>query len=410
MSENIKSNTLCVIPWIHVNIIPNGKVIHCCMNSDMEHIIGNLSSQSLEEIWNSDSIKAIRRQMLEGEKPKVCSKCYESEVSSGASIRLYHNKDFRLKLHEIPSITDEFGHVDKIDLRYWDFRFSNLCNFKCRTCCPEFSSTWVADARKMGWLTDQAAKKLLNVESVGDASKIDFLKTYIDQVEKIYFAGGEPLLMDEHWQILEMLDASKRYDVNITYNTNLSTLSHKNKNAIDYWKKWGRKVWLCPSIDELDERAELIRHGTVWKEVQENLRTVGSMDIRVRPNITVSAMNVFRLPEILHRLIDIGVIAKEPENWKNFSINVVESPPHFHVSILPDEIRKKIRQRLDEYIAEYQRRYNADIKYHLQHLFWHLEKPWNKDMMNRFTKFTKQLDKLRNENTVDVIPELKEIL
>ena len=403
-------NTVCVIPWTHINIVPQGKVMHCCMNSDMNYFIGDLNLQSLEEVWNSENIKSIRKQMLNGERPKPCSKCYEQEDSSGTSMRLNQNKFFKKKLMEIESITESDGHVDKIDIRYWDFRFSSICNLKCRTCGPSYSSAWVPDAKKLGWINDITDKKMLNVTGVDDVNNIEFLEKYVDQVEKIYFAGGEPLLMDEHWQILEMLDKNNRHDVIITYNTNLSTLEYKNKSVLDYWEKWGRKIWLWPSIDDIDDRAELIRSGTNWKKVEDNLRAISTINIHVRPSITVSAMNVQRIPQIIDRLLEIGVIKEEHENYLNFSLNVVEYSPHFHVSILSDTTRKTIRQDLEDYIEDYKKRYNADIRPLFLHLFWHLEKPHDPKLAESFKKFTNKIDFIRSENTLEVIPELKEVL
>jgi hypothetical protein len=216
--------------------------------------------------------------------------------------------------------------------------------------------------------------------------------------------------MDEHWQILEMLDKNNRHDVIITYNSNLSTLEYKNKNVLDYWAKWGRKIWLWPSIDDIEDRAELIRSGTNWKNVESNLKAVSNIGIHVRPSITVSAMNAQRIPQIIDRLISIGVIKKEYENYLNFSLNVVEYNPHFHVSILSDNTRKKIRQELEDYIENYKKRFDADIRPLFLHLFWHLEKPHDTKLAESFKSFTNKIDIIRNENTLEVIPELKEIL
>ena len=222
-------NTICAIPWVHLNIIPGGKVYPCCMTSEHKTYAGDLNTQTIEEIWNGDYLKNIRTQMINGEEPNMCRRCFESERSSGGSTRINQNRYFHEKLNEIPNITSPTGHVDKVDLRYWDFRFSNLCNYKCRTCGPEFSSSWIPDAKEMGWISFQESKKVLNIESVDESRNVDFLRKYVDVVEKVYFAGGEPLLMDEHWQILDMLDEAKKYDVVITYNTNLSVLKYKNK-------------------------------------------------------------------------------------------------------------------------------------------------------------------------------------
>jgi radical SAM protein with 4Fe4S-binding SPASM domain len=398
-------NTICVLPWLNLNFFPDGMVLPCCELTNYTSF-GNVNHQTIEEIWNNNSIKLMRKQMIKGIKPRMCSKCFDYERLNVRSSRFYRNEYFKNKLKEIPEITKKDGSVDKVDLRGWDFRFSNFCNNKCRYCGPYFSSSWIPDAKKLGWISKDATDKPTKVESICQLSNMDFLKTYIDTVEQINFVGGEPLLTEEHWQILNMLDERKKYNVKIMYNTNLSILKYKNKNAFDFWAKCGRNIELSASIDEIDERAELIRSGTIWKNVEANLKAVSNIGIHVMPSITVSAMNVFRLPEIFDRMIEIGVIKQEFDNWNNFLLNILWTPPMYHMSILPDEIRLGIREKLEKFIRNYEEKYNVEIRSRFLYLFEHLEKPWNKKNCREFIEFTDTLDKIRGENTWKTIPEL----
>jgi len=322
---------------------------------------------------------------------------------------LNYNRYFRSKLKDIPVITHNDGSLDKIDLRYWNFRFSNRCNYKCRTCGIESSTNWLHDAKKLGWLSEDMPEKSITNESASRINYMDIVRKYIDQVEEIYFVGGEPLLMDEHWQLLEMLDERRKYHVLLHYNSNLSILKYRNKNIVDYWAKWGRYVRVSPSIDDIDERAELIRSGTKWKKIEMNLRIINELGVVIIPTITVSAMNVFRLPEVIDRLIEIGVIRKK-NNWQNFEINVVENPAMFHVSILPDAVRQDVYTRLEKYIEDYKNKYKVDIRQQFLFLFEHLKKSWDEVSALKFKKFTSSIDQIRHENTLDVIPELRCIL
>jgi len=229
-------------------------------------------------------------------------------------------------------------------------------------------------------------------------------------LKKIYFSGGEPLLMDEHWQILEALDKEKRYDVILSYNSNLGSLSYKNTSVIDYWKKWGEAIWLWPSIDEIGVRAELIRKGTDWSTVETNLKKLKETGIHIRPAITVSAMNVFRIPEIIYHLVDMGIIGithVQEECWRNFTFNIVTDPPNMHVSVLPDEMRKNVLDKLNTFIIEYEQKHSVKIREIFNSLLWHLEKPWEKEHCEDFKKFMLTLDRIRGENTLTVIPELQ---
>jgi radical SAM protein with 4Fe4S-binding SPASM domain len=400
----------CAVPWMHLAFEPDGKVIPCCLTSTHEDaFVGDLNEQSVEEIWNSPRMKSLRKDMINGIEPKICNKCFDQEKVTGESGRVHHNRQFPEVVKNIPNITEEDGTCKELKLRYWDFRFSNLCNYKCRSCGPTYSSTWVPDAKKLGWITEQ--DKVLNIESVNDKTNFDFLKDQVQHVEKIYFAGGEPLLMDEHWQILDMLVKNKKFDVRLSYNTNCSILTYGKKNILDYWKQWqDGKIEVWPSIDEIDERAELIRSGTVWRKVEENLKELTKLNnIILRPGLTIGAWNVNRLPEIITRLIELGVIRSKKEfgcHYNNFFINMLMEPTHYHVSILPDSYREETINKLENFIKDFDAKHESKIARRFTYILHELTKPFNREAAENFIKITNKLDKLRDEDTFATIPEM----
>ena len=402
----MKTRTICAIPWMHLNFEPNGKVVPCCLTSTHNYFAGDLTTDSIEEIWNSDNMKSLRLQMVNGEEPKICSTCFNKERVTGLSGRIHHNKAFPKVLERIPKITDQTGYVSEMNLLYWDFRFSNLCNLKCRSCGPRYSSAWVPDAKKLGLISNQ--DKVWNIDSVDNTNNFDFLTEQINVVEKIYFAGGEPLMMDEHWQILELLDKNKRHDVKISYNTNCTTFTYKNKDVFDYWKKWNAdKLQIWPSIDEIGPRAELIRSGTVWSKVEANLKRLTTLDnTLIQPGITVGAWNVFRLPEIINHLVDIGVINSE-RHYQNFFLNLIEMPLHYNITILPDKFKNKTRKRLIKFIGSFNKKHNTDIREHFTQVLAELSKAHNPNAAQRFVNMTAKVDNVRKEKFYDVVPELK---
>ena len=398
------NDKICAVPWVHLNFEPNGKVVPCCLTSHHDYFAGDLNKQPIEEIWNSDNMKNLRKQMIAGEEPKICATCFDREKVTGESGRIYQNREFSKVIEIIPEITEPDGTCKTMELKYWDFRFSNLCNFKCRSCGPRYSSAWVPDAKKLGF-TDQ--EKVWSIENVDQQTNFDFLKDQVQHVQKIYFAGGEPLLMPEHWQTLDMLVANNRFDIKLSYNTNLSSLTYGKKNVLDYWRQWEwGKLEVWPSIDEIGERAELIRSGTVWTKVEENLKELTKLDnVIIRPGITVGAWNVFRLPEIIDHLISIGVV-KEKLQYKNFFFNILQHPTHYHVHILPDAFRKQTIKKLKKFITEHNKKYNTDIGYLFTHILHELDKPHDAIALKRFHMMTKQIDGLRNEDLFAVIPEM----
>jgi radical SAM protein with 4Fe4S-binding SPASM domain len=410
--KEVQTKTLCAIPWMHLAFEPSGKVVPCCLTSAHSYFAGDLNKDTIEEIWNSDNMKALRKDMINGIEPKVCDKCFSREKVTGESGRIYQNRDFPEVLEKIPSITLEDGTCTEMEMKYWDFRFSNLCNMKCRSCGPRYSSAWVPDAKKLGY-TDQ--EKVWSIENVDDQTNYDFLKDQIKNVKRIYFAGGEPLIMPEHWQILDMLVEENRFDVKLSYNTNCLVLTHAKKNIIDYWKQWKfGKLEVWPSIDEIGDRAELIRSGTVWSKVETNLKELTKYNnIILRPGITTGAWNVARLPEIITHLTEIGVIKRHPTskliNYNNFFINLIEHPPHYHVSILSDQYRKDTIEKLNAFIETHNAKYDTDISKSFTHILHELTKPFDLKSAKRFLSTTAQLDTLRGEDTFKTIPEMEDV-
>jgi len=404
--------TTCAVPWMHLAFEPSGKVVPCCLTSAHNYFVGDLGVQSIDEIWNGKKLKYLRWEMLHGIEPKICNKCFDREKVAGDSARLYHNADFPEVLKKIPFITEPDGTCKELKLKYWDFRFSNLCNFKCRSCGPRFSSAWIPDAKKLNWIKEDE-EKVLSIEGINNNTNYDFLQDQVDYVEKIYFAGGEPLLMKEHWDILDLLKNNKKFNVKLSYNTNASTLTYNKKNVLDYWSLWNyNKVEVWPSIDEIKDRAELIRSGTIWNKVEENLISMSKLEnIIIRPGITVGAFNVFRLPEIIEYLIEIGVIKKNPKlhlNYDNFFINLLEHPAHYHVHILPDDFKQEISNKINNYIEKHKSKYGASqfITHRFTHILHELTKPFSPSDAKKFIEISRQVDNLRNENIFETIPEL----
>ena len=404
----MENKTICAIPWMHLNFEPDGKVVPCCLTSHHAYYAGDLSKNSVEEIWNSDNMKSLRKDMMSGVEPKICDKCFNSERVTGVSNRVYRNNEFVDLLDKIPEITEEDGTCKTMELKYWDFRFSNLCNFKCRSCGPRYSSAWVPDAKKMGYAMDQ--EKVWNIEAVNESTNFEFLKEQVQHVKRIYFAGGEPLMMPEHWQIMDMLVENKRFDVKVSYNTNLSSFNHSGRNAFDYWKLWDHhKLEVWPSIDELGERAELLRSGTVWSKVDHNLRQLLTLnDIVILPNITVGLYNINRLPEIIDYLAEVG-ICEFNEGRRFFTTNIIDEPAHYKIQGLPDDFKNRTIDKLQNYIITFKQKYGLDISQDLKHVINELRQPHNPYMAIKFIHTTNKLDKIRNENMLAVIPEMKEV-
>jgi hypothetical protein len=207
-----------------------------------------------------------------------------------------------------------------------------------------------------------------------------------------------------------MLVEHKKFNVRLSYNTNASTLDYGKKNALDYWRQWNSdKVEVWPSIDEIGDRAELIRSGTVWSRVDENLKKmIGLQNITVRPGMTIGAWNVFRLPDIIGYFEEIGLLSQKLK-YGNFFINLLQHPTHYHVQILPDEFKEKTIKDLNSFIENHNKRFNTDVSERFTHILHELSKPHDPESAKKFLQVSYSLDALRSESIFDTIPELQMI-
>ena len=136
-----------MLPWMHMHAFPDGRAYPCCL-ADYWHPVGDLRKNTMEEVWNQDKYKQLRINMLTEQPSKECTKCYEQEQAGFFSMRNDSNRNYGHHIGEIDATKDD-GTNPKFKIRYWDVRFSNLCNFRCRSCGPIFSSNWYNDHVKL---------------------------------------------------------------------------------------------------------------------------------------------------------------------------------------------------------------------------------------------------------------------
>jgi radical SAM protein with 4Fe4S-binding SPASM domain len=408
------NGSFCAKPWVHLMLDTNGDVAACCEMTYANRALGSTKDKTLNEIWNTPKMMQYRKDMLAGKKIAACAQCYKREIAGDKSSRIYSIESNKNRIKELIANTDENGFNSNYNLTWLDVRFSNKCNFKCRMCGPGSSSAWMPDARKLVKIKNNATglsdsfldtipnKKL---DLINGISALDYLKENITNIEKISFAGGEPLIIDEHYELMDFLVANNNF-CNLTYHTNLSKLKYKNWNILDYWKKWPVKnlrVW--PSIDEIGERAELIRKGTKWADVEENFKILIENKIWMSPHITVDAMNVFRLPEIVTYFYKNNILLKEYK-YQNFTMELVYNHC-LHISALPDSFKKEIKIKITTFLNTFKDLTNFDITPRFIHVLSALDTPHDVKLTKQLITFTAQLDEIRKEDTYKVIPELE---
>jgi radical SAM protein with 4Fe4S-binding SPASM domain len=399
----VESNNFCMMPWVHMHGYPDGRVYPCCI-SDYFHPIGNLRENTMEEVWNGEQYRELRRNMMQDKSSKQCEKCYEQEKNGFFSMRYESNRTYGHHVKLVDN-TDEDGYNPDFHLRYWDIRFSNLCNFRCRTCGPMFSSQWFQDHKKMyGKVPDALGRNLNVIEYAGGSENaiLEQMEQHIPTLEQVYFAGGEPLIMKEHYYLLEKLIEYGKTDIVLQYNTNFSELKYKNKHVFDYWKHF-ENISVGASLDGSGVRGELIRKGQDWNQTVENrqrmMEEVPHVDFYI--SSTVSSLNVLHVMDFHREWSELGLI--NPQDW---NINLCQGPEWYRPDVLPLWFRKdvvipKIKEHI-KWLMPLDKLTRATVGYNglINILSNDKEGNWE-----GFLKETEKLDKFRNESFWDIFTE-----
>jgi hypothetical protein len=292
-------------------------------------------------------------------------------------------------------------------MRYFDIRFSNICNFKCRTCGPDFSSQW----------EQENIKNNIHHHTIIKNNKKEFLKEVINEIpniEEAYFAGGEPLITEEHYILLEEMIRQGRTDTLLRYNTNLSNLKFKNKDLMSLWKQFKNNIQIYASVDHYGERAEYIRHGTDWSTIEENFMLIKkSPFINLQMNTVLSLYNYKTFLEFYQYLFDKGLYLSTDNTY---SIYKMTSPEFLTSNILPqhhkEEGRIKILKLLDIMKSiGFTKRQNTlnSVQGIIDWTMSPSENTWAK-YKEEFQSTTEQRDSLRGESFVKTFPELADLM
>jgi MoaA/NifB/PqqE/SkfB family radical SAM enzyme len=384
---------------MHLHAFPDGRAYPCCFAFDKLHV-GNLNEQSMEEVFNGDKMKQMRLNMLNNKKSKECVKCYDQEQSGFFSLRLSSNKHFGHNIGMTEN-TKPDGTADFV-IKYWDIRFSNLCNMACRSCGTWFSSNWYEDHKKLTGAPPDHAKIMKAGRNSNDIWE-QLLKQF-DHVEQFYFAGGEPIIMEEHLRILKELDKRKMYHVRLIYNTNFSKSRFKGTDIFELWNKFD-SVSIGASLDAEGSRAELMRKGTVWEEAVANRKRM----LEVCPQVdfyisaTVGLSNCLHVLDFHKSWVEQGLIKPQ-----DFNFNLLQFPLWQRMDLLPQEEKDRVTAKYQEHIEWLKSQDNLTraSKGFESALDWMNKKDLSHHMPT-FINETRKYDKIRDENFTDVFPEWK---
>lgn len=260
---DIKDNPyFCEHIWTHLYKHTDDDIKLCCI--DDGDSLGNLRTKSLDEIRNGEEYKKIRRDILAGKKLDRCRRCHTSEENGLDS--------YRVKGHQttLSNFTEEAKPI-----AYLDYRADNVCNLACKSCGGPYSTKLIDTDLKLGNISEDEAKKLRFVNK--ENKNITEISDKISDITSIYFAGGEPLLNQQHWDILEKLKKSSKLETTtLTYSTNLTVLDFKDYSVEEYWP-YSENLTIQASIDGMGDSFEYFRTGAKWNTVLKNFERVNKI-------------------------------------------------------------------------------------------------------------------------------------
>jgi len=283
-----KPNNLCLAPWVHTYLSPQTERRMCCASREpaqnFEQYIdtargtGQYIPITLEQHWNSEHMKSVRRRMMAGEKLPECEVCNDRLLNTDV-YRTYFDHLFGHKIKEVYNNTNADGSTTMVPVS-WDYRFSNLCNFRCRTCGDMLSSAWESEEKthdmvdwhdpKNHWMRADIRGKIAHFqENQVEAEFSAAVEGH--RVEEVYWVGGEPLMYEQHWRymkrIVELGDGPRLY---ARYNTNLSRINYRGLDLFGDILSHVRDWQICASLDGLDKIGEYIRTGLNYEQFCSN--------------------------------------------------------------------------------------------------------------------------------------------
>jgi len=383
----LENKNFCILPWMALYISPEGDTAPCCIFRD--YTMGSTRKNSIKEIYNNQQNQKLRLDMLQDKPlPQGCSSCIAHEAAGINSNRKHCNKEWGHLLEDSLARTNlSTGYISNIQFRYIDVRLSNICNMKCRTCGPSFSSLWAQEENeRLGTNYSPIIEASDNKQDL-----LDQVYELLPTVDKLYFAGGEPLISEEHYLILEKLcELGLANKVSLMYNTNISVLGYKKNSILDVWKKF-RSINVAASIDHYKERAEYIRHGTNWENIETNLNILSNFDnIYLMINSVASVFTYVTYTEFHSYIRD-----NFPGVQKMTFYPLVE-PKYFSTQILPPSLKEIGTERIQpiqlESLAGLIKR-------------THQQDTWE-ELKFRFHNAIELRDKIRGEDFCKTFPEL----
>ncbi len=334
------NKTFCMAPWTHTYLSPQTERRLCCASREPAQSFkqyidtGNDAKEykplTLKEHWNSDHMKSVRLRMMAGEELPECQVCDHKLLNTDV-YRSYWNQLFKDRVDEAYDSTDETGATTMQTISF-DYRFNNLCNFKCRMCGDMLSSSWEAESRKnktwskesQPWMASPLREQIIKFQDTQVVQEfVEAVET--KRIKEIYWCGGEPLMWDMHWKAMQrIIELGFAKEVYVRYNTNLSRTSFKGIKLFDLLPQF--QDWqICSSLDGTGEVGEYIRDGLNYEQWLRNFKegmAVAKTAREMRLDYTITMPGLLELKNMfdLSRELDTEILTKVMFTFSNDEI------------------------------------------------------------------------------------------
>ena len=369
--NQLDNPALCPAPWTSLYVGPDGQVDNCCVGKNK---LGNVQQNSIEQIVRGTNNLMVQKTMLDGKYPQGCSRCENKSQSLQKSMLQFFsdksNNDYQL---------------EKFKLEYLDVRWSNTCNLACVYCSPQLSSTWAQELNESIRIEKQHKNELLN-----------YVLDNVENLKKVYLAGGEPLLMKENSQLISAIK-QKNSNCEVLINTNLTEI--KGNSIFQNLLTLKNTTWMV-SVDDLQERFEYLRYPAQWSEFEENLALLRTQvqSNKIYLHMVFTALNALTIWDAIDWFLehyDGTQIRLSLYNGgvNNGSLDIRRLPVEYQKQAL-DRMNQPRYQKLSGWKDTYD--YVADLVYDSKN--------------NSFLKYITDLDHRRGLNSKEIFPVVYQYL
>tara|TARA_B100000902_G_scaffold291595_1_gene277967 strand:- start:3353 stop:4507 length:1155 start_codon:yes stop_codon:yes gene_type:complete len=378
------SNTFCILPWMHLATTATGNLRVCCNSTPGDNLIlkpdgtpYKLYRDNMQAAWNSETYATIRKQLLNNERPDMCTRCFREEDAGIRSARQAWNEKWT---EDKPYTLDA-----PFEIKYVDLRLGNLCNLKCRMCNPYSSNMWVKEWASVDTaLSESEYKRLSRMDWPEQEKTWENLFDIAHTVEEIYLTGGEPTVIKEQQRLLDyLIDEGIAGNIRLKYNTNLVKMPEW---LFDRWLHF-KRIQLNCSIDAVGELDHYIRHPSRWQTVLENFERIQTLDnANIEIHCTVQMYNILRMSEFIEWANPYG---------HKIYFNILNHPEHLNIRVLPNALKQQAHEQLKPYV-------DLPKVQDIIDYMWHED--WS-EKLPAFYKYTHTLDASRSENLHSIVPE-----